>query len=81
MCSRYAMSRVLSEWFERAPVIRRAGGAHEGCCRGLVWSPEGVTLLVCGCTPDERLLRLASVRQIAGPCQTWPEDGAFIREC
>jgi len=23
---------------------------------------------------------MASVRQIAGPCQTWPEDGAFIRE-
>lgn len=23
---------------------------------------------------------MASARQIAGPCQTWPEDSAFIRE-
>ncbi|RZQ61423.1 winged helix-turn-helix transcriptional regulator [Amycolatopsis suaedae] len=23
---------------------------------------------------------MASARQISGPCQAWPEDGAFIRE-
>ena len=48
--------------------------------RSGVCPPEGCYILVVRLHTRGEANGMASARQFCGPCQTWPEDSAFIRE-